>query len=65
MAVPSFVPAAFARTIVEVFADDGVAWLERLPATIADCERRWSLVAAPPVVSRLCRPIAANGIVRS
>jgi streptomycin 6-kinase len=49
MRIPSFVPEAFARTIVEVFQQDGVAWLERLPSTIADCERRWSLVAAPPV----------------
>ena len=49
MRIPSFVPEAFARTIVEVFDQDGVAWLERLPATIADCERRWSLVVAPPV----------------
>jgi streptomycin 6-kinase len=49
MRIPSFVPATFARTIVDVFADDGVAWLERLPITIADCERRWSLVVAQPV----------------
>jgi streptomycin 6-kinase len=49
MRVPSFVPEAFARTIVEVFQDNGVAWLEHLPSTIAHCERRWSLVAAPPV----------------
>jgi streptomycin 6-kinase len=49
MRIPSFIPATFARTIVDVFADDGVAWLERLPITIADCERRWSLVVAQPV----------------
>jgi streptomycin 6-kinase len=49
MRIPSFVPKAFARTIVDVFEQDGAAWLERLPATIADCERRWSLVVAPPV----------------
>ena len=49
MRIPSFVPEAFARTIVEVFDQDGVAWLERLPATLADCERRWSLAVAPPV----------------
>ncbi len=49
MRIPSFVPEAFARTIVDVFEQDGVAWIERLPTTIADCERRWSLVVAPPV----------------
>ena len=49
MRIPTFVPDAFARTTVEVFEQDGVAWLERLPVTIADCERRWSLVVGPPV----------------
>jgi streptomycin 6-kinase len=49
MRIPSFVPEAFARTIVDVFQQDGAAWLEHLPSTIADCERRWSLVVAPPV----------------
>jgi streptomycin 6-kinase len=49
MQVPSFVPETFARTIIDVYEADGVAWLERLPATIADCARRWSLSVAPPV----------------
>ena len=47
MQIPDVVPAAFARTIVDLYAADGVAWLERLPITIADYARRWSFVVAP------------------
>ena len=42
------VPATFARTIQEVFGERGAVWLDRLPATIANCERRWSLTVGPP-----------------
>ena len=42
------IPATFARTIQEVFGERGAAWLDRLPATIANCERRWSLTVGPP-----------------
>jgi streptomycin 6-kinase len=42
------VSAAFARTIAEVFDAAGAAWLQRLPALIAECERRWSLTILPP-----------------
>jgi len=35
--------------VVDLFEDVGVAWLERLPAIIAECERRWSLTAVPPL----------------
>ena len=37
-----------ARTIVELYEDEGAAWLERLPALIDDCARRWSLTMQPP-----------------
>ncbi len=37
-----------ARTIVDVYGDDGTAWLTRLPDTIADYARRWSLNVLPP-----------------
>ncbi len=42
------VPEPFARTIIELYADDGVAWLNRLPSLLAECERRWSLTLKSP-----------------
>ncbi len=39
---------SFARTIAEVHGKKGVAWLDNLPALLADCERRWSLKLLPP-----------------
>jgi streptomycin 6-kinase len=42
------IPSDFARTMQEVYGEAGVEWLERLPAIIAECERRWSLAALPP-----------------
>ena len=42
------IPAAFARTQVEVHGDIGVAWLARLPATLAACAQRWELAIEPP-----------------
>src|SRR5262245_32643210 len=44
----NFVPETFARTIVELYEDEGVAWLNHLPATIACCAQRWSLEIMPP-----------------
>jgi streptomycin 6-kinase len=41
-------PSDFARTMREVYGEAGIKWLERLPAIIAGCERRWSLAALPP-----------------
>src|ERR1043165_4777633 len=37
-----------ARTIVDLHAAEGVAWLARLPDIIADYARRWSLTVLPP-----------------
>jgi streptomycin 6-kinase len=42
------IPENFARAMVEVYGDEGAAWLERLPELIAECARRWSLTALPP-----------------
>jgi streptomycin 6-kinase len=42
------IPPRLVRTIVDLYADDGVVWLERLPDTIADYARRWSLTVLPP-----------------
>ncbi|MBM2849574.1 MAG: aminoglycoside/hydroxyurea antibiotic resistance kinase [Anaerolineales bacterium] len=42
------IPDDFARAMVELYKAAGVQWLDRLPAMIADCERRWSLTVQPP-----------------
>ncbi len=42
------IPDNFARTIVELYEDEGAAWLKELPALIAEYERRWSLTVLPP-----------------
>jgi streptomycin 6-kinase len=42
------IPKNFARTTVELYAGRGAQWLERLPALVAECERRWSLTVHPP-----------------
>jgi streptomycin 6-kinase len=42
------IPAAFARAMAEVYGAAGVAWLQRLPAIIDACARRWALTVGPP-----------------
>jgi streptomycin 6-kinase len=42
------IPARLARTIVDLHEAEGVAWIERLPDTIAGYEQRWSLTVLPP-----------------
>ena len=42
------IPGDFARRIKRAHGDGGRAWLGRLPALIAECERRWSLSVGPP-----------------
>ena len=44
------IPANFAQCMVDLNADEGVAWLDRLPALIAACERRWGLTVGAPFV---------------
>jgi streptomycin 6-kinase len=39
----------FCHTIVNLYADKGVEWLNRLPALVAECERRWSVTALAPL----------------
>jgi len=41
-------PKDFVQTIVEVWGEEGEAWLARLPAAVAECEGRWSLEVEPP-----------------
>lgn len=47
MSIPDIVPDRLARTIIDLYEDEGSAWLERLPALIAACEERWGLVVSP------------------
>jgi streptomycin 6-kinase len=42
------VPEGFARAIVEVWGDEGAAWLRRLPEVVDSYARRWGLVVGPP-----------------
>jgi streptomycin 6-kinase len=39
----------FARTTVSLYGDEGVEWLDRLPALIEEYERRWSITVGPPL----------------
>src|SRR6476469_5571954 len=41
-------PAHFTRLMIELHEDEGVAWLEQLPALTDDCAQRWSLTVLPP-----------------
>ena len=38
----------FARHIVEVWGDEGAAWLRQLPDLVAEYADRWALTVAPP-----------------
>ena len=40
-------PERFVRQIRDTFQERGEAWLERLPALLADCARRWNLTLLP------------------
>lgn len=41
------IPDNLARTAVELRGAAGAEWLQRLPALLAECERRWSLKVGP------------------
>lgn len=42
------IPAAFARTIRAVHGAAGVAWLDQLPALMAEMAQRWHVQVGPP-----------------
>jgi streptomycin 6-kinase len=42
------IPEEFIRTTVDLYAEEGLAWLKGLPALIDECARRWSLTVEPP-----------------
>lgn len=44
----SAVPRDFIRTTIGLYGDEGAEWLRRLPALIAQFERRWSVTVLPP-----------------
>jgi streptomycin 6-kinase len=47
--MPSFhVPDGLVRTSTRLHGAAGVEWLNRVPAIIADCEKRWALSLLPP-----------------
>ena len=43
------IPKDFARFMIELFGEEGRAWLDRLPAILAACEERWNLTIGAPV----------------
>jgi len=43
-----FIPDNLARTAIELDGPAGRDWLDRLPAIVAGCARRWSLAVEPP-----------------
>ncbi len=43
------IPENFVNFTTQLFGDEGRIWLERLPALLARCERRWHLSIGAPV----------------
>ncbi len=43
------IPENFARFMIELFGEEGRAWLDRLPAILAACEERWNIKIGAPV----------------
>jgi streptomycin 6-kinase len=42
------IPETFARTMAEVYGDEGTAWVDNLPALLTRCAARWGLTLEPP-----------------
>ncbi len=42
------IPDNFRRDMIVMHGEEAIAWLDRLPAILANCERRWSLTIGPP-----------------
>ena len=45
------VPDGLSQRVIDVHGAAGADWLSRLPETITECERRWSLNVMPPFAS--------------
>jgi len=48
MRVPPLITQELVRSTIQLRGEAGAGWLERLPALIADCERRWRIEVGPP-----------------
>ena len=48
MSLPHYFPPSFITTNTQERGAVGVEWMQRLPAILADCERRWSIKMGPP-----------------
>jgi streptomycin 6-kinase len=48
MHVPPILTRELVRSTIQLRGEAGAAWLERLPALIADCERHWRIKVGPP-----------------
>ena len=44
-------PEHFVQTQVNLYGDEGAAWLSQLPALIDECAQRWTLQVEPPFAS--------------
>jgi streptomycin 6-kinase len=44
----TIIPENFARTMAEVYGEEGVAWVAGLPALLERCAARWGLTLEPP-----------------
>jgi len=42
------IPDNFRRDMIVMHGEEAIAWLERLPDILANCQRRWSLTIGPP-----------------
>jgi streptomycin 6-kinase len=42
------IPDNFRRDMIVMHGEEAIAWLERLPPILANCERRWGLTIGPP-----------------
>ena len=42
------IPENFRRERIAMNGEEGIAWLERLPDVLAECERRWDIIIGPP-----------------
>lgn len=42
------IPDNFRRDMIVMNGEEAVAWLDRLPTVLANCERRWDITIGPP-----------------
>ena len=42
------IPEKFRQDRIAMNGEEAIAWLERLPEVLADCERRWNITIGPP-----------------